>query len=525
MPELTAGASAAGATKEDDVFSLAAKIATLGASVRTMKKEQAPSEAIAGEVKKLQDLKAHLAAMEAETAPVETFNQEAFDSLILRKMYVVPAFEIHKGPAGLYDLGPPATTLKTNMLNLWRSHFVVEESMLEMECTNLTPSQVLETSGHVERFSDFMTRDEITGECFRADVLLENAIDALLAASPYMPKEERAAEITQRQADAYTAEELDAMLKKYNVKSPTNPENGLTPSFPFNLMFKTTIGPDGKQVGYLRPETAQGLFMNFKRLLEYNQGKVPFATAQIGLGFRNEIAPAKGLLRVREFCMGEIEHFVNPNDKSCAKFKNVKDVILTLFAADAQLSTGRTIQMTVGQAVKEMVIDNETLGYFMARTFLWLCKIGIDPERMRFRQHLKTEMAHYATDCWDMEIKLSNGWTECVGHADRACYDLEVHAKATKTPMVASELLKVPVEVESYVCEPNKKKIGPKFKMNQKLIITALEELDNDQARVLENKLAADGVANVGEFEITPDLVSFKQSKKMVSERNHPECD
>ena len=191
MPELTDGAVVAGATAEDDVYSLAAKIATLGASVRTMKKEQAPSEAIAAEVKKLQDLKAYLALMEAENAPVETFNRDAFDSLILRKMYIVPAFEIHKGPAGLYDLGPPATALKNNMLNLWRSHFVVEESMLEMECTNLTPSQVLETSGHVERFSDFMTRDEVTGECFRADVLLENAIDDLLAANPYLPKEER----------------------------------------------------------------------------------------------------------------------------------------------------------------------------------------------------------------------------------------------------------------------------------------------------------------------------------------------
>ncbi len=520
MPELTDGAAAAGATKEDDVYSLAAKIATLGASVRTMKKEQAPSEAIAAEVKKLQDLKAHLAAVEAENAPVETFNRDAFDSLILRKMYVVPAFEIHKGPAGLYDLGPPATALKSNMLNLWRSHFVVEESMLEMECTNLTPSQVLETSGHVERFSDFMTRDEVTGECFRADVLLENAIDDLLAASPYMPKEEREQhEIIQRQADAFTAEELDNMLKKYNVKSPVNPENALTPSFPFNLMFKTSIGPDGKQVGYLRPETAQGLFMNFKRLLEYNQGRVPFASAQIGLGFRNEIAPAKGLLRVREFCMGEIEHFVNPADKSCAKFKSVSDVVLTLFPAEAQLSTGRTVQIAIGEAVESGIVDNQTLGYFMARTFLWLEKVGIDTERMRFRQHLKTEMAHYATDCWDMEIKLSSGWTECVGHADRACYDLEVHAKATKTPMVASELLKEPVEVESYSCEPNKKKIGPKFKMNQKLIIAALEELDNEGARALEAKLAADGIASVGEFEITPDLVSFKQSKKMVSER------
>jgi glycyl-tRNA synthetase len=519
MVELTPGAKLAGATAEDDVYSMAAKITTQGATVRTLKKAQAGSEEIAAAVKILTDLKAHLALLEAEVTPTESFNREAFDQLVVRKMYVVPSFEIHNGPAGLFDYGPPACTLKANIINMWRSHFVVEESMLEMECTNLTPSQVLETSGHVERFTDFMVRDEKTGECFRADVLLEQAIDALLAANPYMPKEEREAhEVVQRQADAYSEDELDGMLKKYNVMSPANAENALTKPFPFNLMFKTMIGPDGKQVGFLRPETAQGLFVNFKRLLEYNSGKVPFAAAQIGLGFRNEIAPAKGLLRVREFCMGEIEHFVNPNDKTCAKFINVADKELCLFSADDQLKTGRTVVKTIGAAVKEGLVGNETLGYFMARTQQWLENIGVDPARMRFRQHLKTEMAHYAADCWDMEINVSYGWVECVGHADRACFDLEQHAAATKTPMLASELLKTPIEVESYLCEPNKKKIGPKFKMNQKAIINALEGLDNDGAKELEAALAANGTAEVAGFEITPDLVSFKKENKTVQE-------
>lgn len=141
----------------------------------------------------------------------------------------------------------------------------------------------------------------------------------------------------QRQADAYSAEDLHAMLKKYNAKSPSNPENDLTTPFPFNLMFRTTIGPEGTAVGYLRPETAQGLFVNFRRLLDYNQQKMPFAAAQIGLGFRNEIAPRNGLLRVREFCMAEIEHFVNPKDKTHSKFRKVADKALVLFPADAQV--------------------------------------------------------------------------------------------------------------------------------------------------------------------------------------------
>ena len=155
-----------------------------------------------------------------------------------------------------------------------------------------------------------MVRDEVTGECFRADKLLEDSIDEFLADkknSHLSSQEVEQHRIVQRQADAYTAEELNEKLKAYEVKSPTNKENSLTFPFPFNLMFKTTIGPEGNQVGFLRPETAQGLFVNFRRLLDFNQGRMPFAAAQIGLGFRNEIAPRSGLIRVREFCMAEIE--------------------------------------------------------------------------------------------------------------------------------------------------------------------------------------------------------------------------
>ena len=126
-----------------------------------------------------------------------------------------------------------------------------------------------------------------------------------------------------------------------------------------------------------------------RRLLDYNQQKMPFAAAQIGLGFRNEIAPRNGLLRVREFCMAEIEHFVNPDDKSHPKFNTVEDKLLVLFPSEAQLGTGRTVQVTIGEAVGSGMVNNQTLGYFMARTQLWLEKIGVDPKRMRFRQHLK----------------------------------------------------------------------------------------------------------------------------------------
>lgn len=400
---------------------------------------------------------------------------------------------------------------------------MLEENMLEMECTNLTPSAVLETSGHVDRFTDFMVRDEVTMECFRADKLLEEAIDSLLLANPNMTiQDQESHKIIQRQADAFTEEELHEMLQRYNVKSPSNPQNNLTKPFPFNLMFKTTIGPEGTAVGYLRPETAQGLFVNFRRLLDYNQQKMPFAAAQIGLGFRNEIAPRNGLLRVREFCMAEIEHFVSPKDKSHPKFATVKDKELVLFSSEAQLSTGRTVKISIGEAVQSGMVNNQTLGYFMTRTQLWLERIGVNPKKMRLRQHLKTEMAHYAADCWDMEIQMSYGWIECVGHADRACFDLQQHSLRTGVPMVASVRLDKPLQMERLLAEPNKKLIGPRFKGDQKVVTAAIESLSEEEVQSLKASLEQDGQAVVGgQFTVTSDLVSFSVEKKIVSEEKY----
>jgi glycyl-tRNA synthetase len=181
-------------TQEDEYFALKAKVTLQASVIKQMKKEGAPADAIAAEVQVLGNLRQQLFELAGGEKPITEgtdFNRKGFDELLLRKMYVVPSFEIHNGPAGLFDYGPAACALKANILALWRQHFVLEENMLEMECTNLTPSSVLETSGHVERFTDFMVRDVKSGECFRADKLLEDAIDNFLKAHPNMPPDEQ----------------------------------------------------------------------------------------------------------------------------------------------------------------------------------------------------------------------------------------------------------------------------------------------------------------------------------------------
>mmetsp|Transcript_50555 Transcript_50555/g.56405 ORF Transcript_50555/g.56405 Transcript_50555/m.56405 type:complete len:720 (-) Transcript_50555:57-2216(-) len=505
---------------QDEFDALNARITKQGSTVRQLKKDGADVNDIGAAVEKLQALKISATDMSAKlTSGEPQFNRKSFDDLIIRKMFVVPSFEIHGGVKGLFDLGPPACGIKASMIDLWRKHFILSENMLEMECTNLTPEVVLKTSGHVERFTDLMVKDPKTQECFRADKLLEDAIDDLLEKNPTFStatKEEHLR--VQRQADAFSPEELDRLLVKYECLSPSG--EPYSPSFPFNLMFKTSIGPEGTSVGYLRPETAQGLFVNFRRLLDLNAQKMPFAAAQIGLGFRNEIAPRSGLLRVREFCMGEIEHFVNPGDKSHPNFASVKDKKLVLFGSDDQLGSGKTKNLSTGEAVNTGLVNNETLGYFMARTQLFLEKIGMDPQRLRFRQHLATEMAHYAADCWDLEIKSSYGWVECVGHADRACYDLAVHAKATNTSMVATMKYDTPKEIVIAKLKLNRKEIGMVFKKDARTVSSALDTLAENwkDFEPIAKALEADGKTTVDGFEVTTDMVSWQQTKKKFHE-------
>ena len=242
---------------------------------------------------------------------------------------------------------------------------------------------------------------------------------------------------------------------------------------------------------YLRPETAQGHFLNFSRLLEYNNGRIPFASACVGRSFRNEISPRAGLLRVREFTMAEIEHYVDPENKDHERFYEVRDIKLVLLDRHVQASgSTQTVEMTVGEAVGKGIIANQTLGYFLARVSLFLLKIGINPKRLRFRQHMANEMAHYATDCWDAEIQNSMGWTECVGCADRAAYDLSVHTARTGHPLVVRQALKEPIVTEKDVPEFNKKNFGKTFARDSAVLQKAITDMNEEQITKLKGELA-----------------------------------
>ncbi|CAE6489652.1 unnamed protein product [Rhizoctonia solani] len=481
---------------------------------------------------------------------VHPFDKAQLDTLLTSRFFFAPAFEIYGGVAGLYDYGPPGSALQANILDVWRKHFIIEENMLEVDTTIMTPSAVFETSGHVAKFADWMVKDLETGEVLRADHLVEAVLEARLKGDKEArgiaeeavgddkdPKKKKkkvkstAVKLEDAvvssynsilaQIDNYTGEELGGIIREHEIKNPDT-NNAVSEPVQFNLMFDSMIGPTGKLKGYLRPETAQGHFVNFNRLLGFNNGRLPFASAQIGRSFRNEISPRAGLLRVREFTMAEIEHFVDPENKRHARFDEIKDIKPKLLPKDVQMQ-GRTdlLEMTIGEAVEKKIIDNETLGYFVGRIHLFLLQIGIDPERLRFRQHMPNEMAHYAADCWDAEIQSSYGWIECVGCADRSAYDLSVHSKRTGQALVASQALAEPIVTERAVADYNKKTFGKTFGRDMPAILEVLNSYNDEELMKLKGEVEAGNatiaLADGRTFTLNKELVTverktFKQS-------------
>jgi len=486
------------------------------------------------------------------------FERAQLEGLMTKRFFYTQSFEIYGGVAGLYDYGPTGAALQANIISHWRNHFIIEEDMLELDTTIMTLSDVLKTSGHVDKFADWMVKDTKSGEIYRADHMIENVLEARLKGDEEARAKEAGAAASDAaaapaaedkktkkkakavavklddavvaeykrilaQLDDFTGEQLAELIKKHDLRAPAT-NNEVSDPVEFNLMFECNIGPTGHIKGYLRPETAQGHFVNFERLLDFNNGRVPFASAQIGKSFRNEISPRAGLLRVREFTMAEIEHFVDPEDKSHSRFCEVEHLVLPFLPADVQM-TGETAvkKVTLGEAVRSGLVNNETLGYFVGRIYLFLEAIGINTGRLRFRQHMPNEMAHYASDCWDAEIHTSYGWIECVGCADRSAYDLTMHSRRTKRDLMVQQPLKEPKVYQKYVPAINKKVLGPNFKKNAKLVEDTINEMCQERLAQLQKSLES-GSATIeaaGEtFTLTPEHVTVEYKTIKESVRN-----
>ena len=383
-----------------------------------------------------------------------------------RRGFVWPSSEIYGSVAGFIDYGPLGAMLKRNIENLWRSFYVFQEGYYEIECPTIGTEAIFVASGHVKEFADKMVQCPHCGEYLRADhIAQEHGIE---------------------NAGTLSAEALQAALRGLPCPS-CNEVLGEAGVFAFNLMFQTTIGPGSQRKGYLRPETAQGIFTDFPRLLRFYRDKLPFGAVQIGKSYRNEISPRQGMIRLREFSQAEAEIFVHPDEKNHPSFSRYADYAVPLLTIAGQVENREPVRTTMRDAVNDGLIANEYVAYYIALTHQILTSIGIDPARLRFRQHLTEERAHYAADCWDAEVYSERfGWVEVVGIADRTDYDLRSHAEHSGTSMTIFVPYDEPRLVKKRRIVPDMGVIGPRFREKAKAVVEALasSEPGEDGARI-----------------------------------------
>lgn len=368
---------------------------------------------------------------------------EKLDEVAKRRGFFFQTSEAYGGVSGFYTFGPEGAEVKQKIEDAWRKRFSLKEGHREIEAPTIMPEPVFEASGHLEGFDDMIIECPECGKSTRADHLVEDNTDI-------------------EEAEGFSTEKIAEIISENELVCPAcGEELGGVEVDDFNLMFETNIGPGDSQPGYLRPETAQGIFVEFPRLKEYARGQLPFGITQIGKAYRNEISPRNALVRVREFTQAELELFIDPEEDE-PNLKKVEDVELELYPVEEQ-GGGEHIEMTVQEAVEKEVVESDWVAYYLGLAKPWFEKVGVDMERFRFRQHNEGERAHYATDCWDAEAEIDGNWIELAGFAYRGCYDLSKHDEYSQDDFTVFKQYDEPKTVMEETVSPDMGYLGPEY--------------------------------------------------------------
>ena len=298
--------------------------------------------------------------------------------------FVYPGSEIYGGLANTWDYGPLGVELKNNVKKAWWQKFVTEDPHnVGVDCAILMNPQTWVASGHLGGFSDPLMDCRECHERFRADKLIEDFCA------------EKGMEIPGGTVDGWTQEQMENFVRENAIPCPSCGKHNFTDIRQFNLMFKTFQGvtEDAKNTVYLRPETAQGIFVNFKNVARTSRKKIPFGIGQIGKSFRNEITPGNFTFRTREFEQMELEFFCEPGT------------------------------------------DLEWFSYWRQFCIDWLKSLGMKDEEMRARDHSPEELCFYSKGTTDIEFLFPFGWGELWGIADRTDYDLTQHQNVSGQDM------------------------------------------------------------------------------------------
>ncbi len=346
--------------------------------------------------------------------------------------------------AGFQNYGPHGLALKTNIINIWRNIFI-DDNIYEIDCPVISHECVLKRSGHVAKFNDLglVFTDKETNkilQILRADHFVEDKCSEL--------------NLDISSVNLESAESICNFVESNGLYDKSTQSIQI---IPMSLMFKI---PTVSETFYLRPEIAQTIFVEFKQFYDYAHGKLPLGIAQVGKSYRNEISD-KPFVRLREFTQAEVEFFFNPEDPYDFQMdKELESVPITIYSSQMQLANTSAESICFSQ-LSEFVQD-PIVRMFICKLYRFANQVGLDMNKIRFRQHRPTEMAHYAKDCWDMEADIFGKWLEISGLAHRSNYDLKVH-DTQKTFYVR----KSNVPIKKFKLTPNGKKIFSLFEHEQ----------------------------------------------------------
>lgn len=378
--------------------------------------------------------------------------------MLIRRGFLWQSFEIYGGIAGFIDFAPLGNRVRRNLEKIWRDYFVINERSVEIDTPTIGIKDVFAASGHLSSFTDVALECRNCGRVFRADHYINEKLGI--------------------ESDE-TMEAITEILDSYDLKCECR--NDFKDPEYFNLMFATTIGLGNSKKGYLRPETAQGIFINFKRLKEYFRGQLPFGVCQVGRVYRNEISPRQGVIRLREFNQAEMEYFVHPEGKTHSNFSKYQNMTVTL-----EDKWENEYNITLGEALARGILPHELLAYYIGKTKQYLLEVGISEDKLKFRQHKDDERAHYAADTWDAEALTEYGWIELVGIADRTDYDLKRHAEVSGEDMSVFVQYSQPQKVKTKRLIPLMNKLGPQFRDKAKAIASKIENYHGDVGESIE---------------------------------------
>ena len=392
--------------------------------------------------------------------------------------------------AGFQNYGPHGLTLKSNIINIWRDIFV-GDNVYEIDCPVISHECVLKRSGHVAKFNDL-------GLIFTD--IKTNKIDKVVRADHFVEDKSSELAIDIAQVCLESADSIRNFVESNGLYDKSTHSIEI---IPISLMFKI---PSVSDTFYLRPEIAQTIFVEFKQIYDYAHGKLPLGIAQVGKSYRNEISD-KPFVRLREFTQAEVEWFFNPEDPF--DFSIPAELVgksIEILSAQMQTGQANTNTNSIRICFEHLpkYVSNPIVQMFIVKLYEFAEQVGLDMNKIRFRQHRPNEMAHYAKDCWDMEANIFGKWLEISGLAHRSNYDLSVH-DTQKTFYVK----KSNCSVKKLKLTPNSKKIFELYSREEAInLIKKLETIICEPDKLELNNIELYTVSEFNDYEyILPSVI------------------